>query len=78
MLPTISDNPITFNGLTNFSDITFETDYVNQIVMEVNFTSLHELGETLTEDNIIRSFKNDDVENVELNPISAINGIYKY
>ncbi len=78
VLPTISNNPITFNGSTNFSDITFETNYVNQIIMEVNFTSLHQLGETLTENSIICSYNSEEVESVELNEISAEDGIYKY
>lgn len=77
VLPTINSNPITFNGLTNLTDKIFENNFT--AVMEVNFSSLHALGETLTKEDITLSFNQAQVENVEIiNFATDNNGIYKY
>jgi len=78
VLPNASSSLITFNGKQNFSDKIFTNDYIDKVVVEVNFTSFHELGLTLTTDDIILQYDKSSAESVSLTQIENNNGIYKY
>ena len=76
VLPIVTNSLITFDGSANLSDKIFADDY--SVIMEVNFSSLHELGKVLTTSDIILEYNKSSVTSVNLNFIEANNGIYKY
>ena len=47
-------------------------------IMEVNYTSLYELGITLNKNDIILDYNLEDVESVSLTELENENGIYKF
>ena len=75
VMPNNSSNPISFNGVENFTDNIFAENF--SAVMQVNFTDLHEIGFTLSKDDIVLNYNNQEA-NVNLDAISNENGIYKY
>ena len=46
--------------------------------MEVNFTDLHEIGFVLEKENIVLDYDSSKIENIQLDLISSVDGIYKY
>ena len=83
VLPSASSSLITFNGKQNFSDKIFTDDYKDKLIIEVNFTSFHELGLTLNSNDIILQYDKSTIETVS--PLTEIKddnhnteGIYTY
>lgn len=78
VLPNNSSNPITFDGKLNFEDNIFAEDC--DIIMEVNFTDLHQIGFNLELEDIDLKYNQEDVEevNLVLDQNATANGIYKY
>lgn len=76
VLPTITSSLITFEGKQNLTENIFSSQF--SALMEVNFTSLYELGKTLSTNDIILEYDNTQVENVSLNLLENNSGIYKY
>ena len=83
VLPSASSSLITFNGKQNFSDKIFTDDYKDKLIIEVNFTSFHELWLTLNSNDIILQYDKSTIETVS--PLTEIKddnqnteGIYKY
>lgn len=76
VFPSLSSSLISFNGKQTLTDEIFSDKF--STLMEVNFTSLHELGISLTKEDIIFEYDQTKVSKVELTEIENNNGIYKY
>lgn len=74
--PNISNNPITFNGVSNLNENIFTEDF--SAIMEINFTDLYQLGKTLNLSDIILDYDIEAVESVDIEQISNEDGIYKF
>ena len=76
VLPSLSSSLITFDGYQILSKKIYSSDF--EALMEINFTKFHELGLTLSNEDIILEYAESSVEEVILTQTNSSNGIYKY
>lgn len=76
VLPNASENPITFNGQNILYDKIFTSQFT--AIMEVNYTSLYDLGITLNNEDIILEYDKEHVDSVQIVELDNSEGIYKF